>query len=627
MRASFATCCGLIIAACGGDGGTTDPTTATTDADASTSADTTTNDVAAPALWQHVGPITTATVARGTPPWLVDRSLTALPVGVAIPEARAMVVDLDGDGWDDVVALPTAVTAPARNTPVFLRNRGAAAADDGARFEDHTAASGMGDEEVVLLVFGDVDNDGDQDAFAGTSFRSPTGRHGLWLNDGTGRFTYAGADGLHPNKVNGTVYKEMAAATLVDLDHDGVLDLYLGMFRSGAVNGDVYLPPGNELYRGDGLGAWAEFDLPAQANPLTGEVEPGEARVARATYGVCPADFDDDGDMDVFVNNYGAGRPALGDPPHYWEWNFLWRNDGGMTVVDVGVDAVVHATLRGIGGVDDEPALVFDAKTYPRPIGGNGFSCAWGDIDNDGDLDLAVGSIAHPDYAQTDRLLLHINPGGAPGSARVFGEASADKGLLYNEDELFPVLVDVDQDGRLDLAVSRLRRPSNGTLRDAWDGNFLLYLQSADGTFAPQPLADAGVDISRPGPSVWLDMDHDGDLDFFMPRAGGRVFENVAAVGGHLILRLVGGPGSPRDATGARVTLTSGVGKQVREITSGNGHYNNQNTRAVHFGLGGDSGAADVTIRWPDGEVQALGDVRANLTLEVVQGGAVTIVE
>lgn len=625
MRVVFALWSGVLIAACASESSTSDvPTDVPTVApdEGSDTLDAQVPDVAVPAPWQHVGPITSLPITRGTPPWLVDRSTDALPAGVAIPEARAMVVDFDGDGWDDVVALGTATTAPAKNTPVFLRNLG------GWRFEDHTQASGMADEEMVLLVFGDIDNDGDQDAFAGTSQRSPTGRHGIWLNDGAGRFTYHGADGLLPNRSQATVYKEMAAATLVDLDRDGNLDLYLGLFRSGAVNGDAYLPPGNELYRGDGTGAWATFSLPDQHNPVTSEVDPQADGVARATYGVCAADFDDDGDMDLFVNNYAAGRPALGDPPHYWEWNFLWRNDGGMTVTDVAVAAVVHASLRGIGGVEDEPTLKIGAKTYPRPIGGNGFSCAWGDIDNDGDLDLAVGSIAHPDYPQTDRLLLHTNPGGAPGSARAFGEVSAERGLMYNEDELFPVLIDVDQDGRLDLAVSRLRRPSDGTLRDPWDGNFLLYLQADDGTFEPQPLADAGVDIARPGPSVWLDADHDGDLDFFMPRAGGRVFENVAAVGNHLILRLHGAPGrSPSDATGARVTLTSGVGKQVRELTSGNGHYNNQNTRELHFGLGGDSGAADVTIRWPDGEVQALGNVKANLRLDVVQGGAITIVE
>ncbi|MCC6625093.1 MAG: CRTAC1 family protein [Deltaproteobacteria bacterium] len=612
MRVLFALCFALVVTSC------TDEPTASTATDV---ADTSTPDVAAPAPWQHVGPITIAAVPRGAPPWLVDRSTAALPEGVAIPEGRAMVVDFDGDGLDDLVALGTATTAPAKNTPVFLRNAG------GWRFEDHTQASGMADEEMVLLVFGDIDNDGDQDAFAGTSHRSPTGKHGVWLNDGAGRFTYRGADGLHPNRLNATVYKEMAAATLVDLDRDGRLDLYLGLFRSGDVAGGQYQPPGNELYRGDGTGVWAEFTLPEQHNPLTSEVDPGLARAQRATYGVCPADFDDDGDMDVFVNNYGAGRPAANDPPSYWEWNFLWKNEGGMAVTDVSEGAAVHATLRGIGGVEDEPAVVMQGKTFPRPVGGNGFSCAWGDIDNDGDLDLAVGSIAHPDYPQTDRLLLHMNPGGAPGAARLFGEESAARGLLYNEDELFPVLVDVDQDGRLDLAVSRLRIPSNGVKRDEWDGNLLLYLQDDAGVFEPQPLADSGVDISRPGPSVWLDADHDGDLDFFLARAGGRVFENVAAVGNHLVLSLVGGPGSPRDATGARVTLVSGVGKQVREVTSGNGHYNNQNTRALHFGLGGDSGAADVTIRWPDGEVQALGDVKANLRLEVVQGGAVTIIE
>jgi len=575
-----------------------------------------------PAAWQHVGAITTRAVPAPSAPWFVDRS-SALPEGVTLPETRAMVVDLDGDGRDDLVALGTATTAPAKNTPKLLRNLG------GWRFEDITQGSGLADEEMVLLVFGDVDNDGDQDAFAGTSFRSPTGRHGLWLNDGAAHFTYAGSDGLNLGKLSATVYKEMAAATLGDFDRDGVLDLYLGTYRSGAVNGDQYLPPGNELYRGDGLAHWAEYELPEQHNPVTSEVEPDEVGTLRATYGVCPADYDDDGDLDVFVNNYGAGRPELGDPPHFWEWNFLWRNDSGMTFTDVAVASGVHATLRGIGGVEEETAVVYQGKTYPRPVGGNGFGCDWGDVDNDGDLDLVVGSIAHPDYPQTDRLPLHMNPGGAPGAARVFTEESAAHGLLYNEDELIPAFVDVNQDGRLDLAVSRLRRPAAPEPpRDPWDGNFLFYFQKENGTFAPQSLADTGIDLARPGPSVWLDADGDGDLDLFMARAGGRLWENTAATGRHLVIVLEGAAGrSPRDATGARVTLETSVGKQVRTVVSGNGHYNHQSTRALHFGLGGDSGARAVTIRWPDGEEQSLGDVKADVRLHVVQGGEVSLVE
>ena len=74
------------------------------------------------------------------------------------------------------------------------------------------------------------------------------------------------------------------------------------------------------------------------------------------------------------------------------------------------------------------------------------------------------------------------------------------------------------------------------------------------------------------------------------------------------------------------MTLESSVGKQMRELVGGTGHYNTQQTRRLHFGLGGDSGAKGVAIRWPDGETQLLGDVKADQVLAVEQGGGVTIV-
>lgn len=564
--------------------------------------------VAPPEPWQHVGPIDHGTAPAPARPLFIERS-EALPSGVTVPEARAMIVDFDGDGREDVVALGTT----ANMSPVFLRN----VTEPGGAwgFEDWTAKSGMQGVQMVLLVFGDLDNDGDADAFSGTSFRSGSdGKLGVWLNDGAGTFTYAGANGLDGRRASG-LFKEMSAATLADFDHDGVLDLYIAMFNLADLAGNMSLSSPNELYKGDGAGSFAQFPLPDQHNPLTSQVHPSLAGAPRRSYGVCPADYDDDGDLDLFVNNYGAGRPAADDPPKYWEWNFLWRNDGAMGFVDVAVASQVHATLRGIGGVQEERPVVMDGVTYPSPIGGNGFGCSWGDFDNDGDLDLVVGQIAHPDYKQTDRLMLHVNPGGAPGSERVFGEESAERGLEYYEDELHPVFVDIDLDGRLDLAVSRLRGGSK------WEA----YLQSVDQHFDKEPWEGSGVDITQPGPSLWLDVDGDGDLDFFMPKATtGKLFENVAAGGNRLVIELVGK--APRDATGARVTLETSIGKHVRELVGGTGHYNTQQTRRLHFGLGGDSGAAAVTVRWPDGEVQVLGDVKANLQLRVEQGGEVAIV-
>jgi hypothetical protein len=247
--------------------------------------------------------------------------------------------------------------------------------------------------------------------------------------------------------------------------------------------------------------------------------------------------------------------------------------------------------------------------TYPSPIGGNGFGCTFDDFDNDGDLDLISATIAHPDYPQSDRTLLFVNQGGGES----YTEESLERGLEYAEDELHPAFVDVDQDGLAELVMSRLR---NTQLE--------MYLQSADHTFARQPYETTGVDISRPGPTLWTDLDGDGDLDFFMPKGAGRVFENRAG-DGKSWLKIQLEAFAPRDATGARVTMQTSAGTQLAEVVGGQGHYNTQPSRWLHFGLGGDSGARDVTIRWPDGETQVLGNVKANQALIVVQGGEIVV--
>lgn len=564
--------------------------------------------------WEHVGPIRTTELSERGEPWF-EEVTEAAGFGASGSDSRAMLVDFDGDGDDDLVTIPV-TTLPLR--PRFFQNR---ARQGGFGFEEVTTASGMAEADVTLLVFGDVDEDGDADAVALTGARSPDGRNGVWLNDGAGAFTFAGARGLTSSLI-GTLndgsraFHEPAAATLVDFDRDGDLDLYVGRFyvQILAPNGDIGsgIPTDDELYLNDGSGSFTQVGLPEQLNELTRPyLSAGQADITgRAAYGLATGDWDDDGDVDLFVHNYGAGRPALGSQPLYWDHNLLWRNDLSGTFVDVAPDLGLDATLRGTT-VQDELELgpvTVQGQTFPSPIGGNGFGCAFGDFDNDGDLDLISATIAHPDYPHSDRTLLFVNQGGGAS----FTEESRERGLEYAEDELHPALVDIDQDGRMDLAMSRLRNT-----------RMEFYLQSDDHRFARQSYAVTGVDITRPGPTLWTDLDGDGDLDFFMPKGAGRVFENRAGDGRNwLKLRLIAS--APREAIGARVTMQTSAGTLLREVVSGHGHYNTQPSRWLHFGLGGDSGAADVTIRWPDGTEQTLGAVRAQQALTISQGGEIT---
>jgi hypothetical protein len=188
--------------------------------------------------------------------------------------------------------------------------------DGGFRFVDVTAASGAGEEGYTFsAACPDVDGDGDLDLYV-----CNLGRDRLLVNDGSGRFTEApGGSGL-----DGGAWSTCAA--FADLDRDGDLDAYVGNYVAFDLAdrrewGEVargpqfraYPHPDNfpgardALLRNDG-----GRDGAVRFTDVT--VEAGLGRSDGKALAVVPGDFDDDGDVDLFVGNDRTG-------------NFLWRND------------------------------------------------------------------------------------------------------------------------------------------------------------------------------------------------------------------------------------------------------------------------------------------------------------
>jgi enediyne biosynthesis protein E4 len=130
------------------------------------------------------------------------------------------------------------------------------------------------------------------------------------------------------------------------------------------------------------------------------------------------------------------------------------------------------------------------------------------------------------------------------------------------------------------------------------------------------------------------DIDNDGDLDLLVTNNGAAVNlllnEGLAAGSANALLVRVIGTKSPstslrasnRSGIGARLTLTTGGRRQVREVQSGSS-YLGQNDLRAHFGLGTASRSERLDIRWPSGATEVVTDLPANHVITLREGEGV----
>jgi len=408
-----------------------------------------------------------------------------------------------------------------------------------------------------------------------------------------------------------------------DADRDGDADLAVGtLFVAGF--------PSSELWVNDGSGGFG-------VQPAFG---------AAFTFALAWGDYDNDGDLDMAVGSFGQ--------------NWLFVNDGAggftqqsqfggsRTIARAWADADLDGDLdlavgNGILGLAQQNYLYVnngDGTFTGVPAFGQGQtdSVAWGDYDNDGDPDLAVGNggfgYEEPNYLYVnngDGTFTQVAAFGALDTASVawadangdglldlaVGNWNAGQSYLYvnNGDGTFTARPafgsrdtntvawgDFDLDGDMDLAVG------NGDFETA-DQNFL-YVNNGNGKF--RELAQFG--LGSTDSVAWADADGDGDLDLAVGNEHSpnqnELWINEIATDRFLRLELVGryaekGAGySNRDAIGARVTVYDagylGEPGHVRghQQVSATGGFTSQNEHTLTFGLGG-SGSVDVLIEWP----------------------------
>jgi len=540
------------------------------------------------------------------------------------PIARVTLVDLDGDGYPDLIV----------DRHRVMMNR---AAEDGVgrRFvEVDPASTGLPAPLAgTITVFADLDNDGFADAIVAehVDLENPEwvdhGRRTRWKRGrGDGTFGRAIPLPVPPRTTH--------AIAVADVNRDGRLDLWFGngyVRYGGGYAGfpnDLLLSvgalDGSDAEDDAGARAWRIEILPESFHPF----EPLRDQGGRPSYGVLIWRAADD------------ARPLLMELAYGRRWNRLWRHEGDGGWVDVAPtigldgDAVRHGRhpewLRERARTDAR----FDrADESPFRSNGNTFDAAVGDIDGDGEFDLLVTEITHGwagDSSDRTRLLFAWRP---PGARAIGGDAlpqyierggfsldrvpaplpNDDGGAAqrsWNHGDLFGALADLDHDGRLDVIVSSGDYPDDQRLR--------VFLQHPDGWGVVDATAALGIDHDGSQQISIGDIDGDGALDLVAGQTfnrypaemrAGRTPHPVALLnraisdGRHaLILHLEGdGVRANRDAIGALVRIELEDGRTLlRQLMGPGGHAGKQDQRIIHFGLGGADVVQRVIVEWPD---------------------------
>jgi hypothetical protein len=464
-------------------------------------------------------------------------------------------IDYDRDGWLDLYFVQSGKFPPDRGDASMnrmFRNRG-----DGT-FVDVTEETGTGDRSYGIdVTVADVDGNGWPDLYLGNY-----GPDRLYLNEGNGTFRDAteasglGLDGWS----TGSAFN--------DADLDGDLDLYVVRYvqydpddpivcRDSANDMQDYCHP--NLY----LGAYDHFYRnlgDGRFEDATEEAGFGDAN--GKALGVMFTDLDDDRYPDVYVANDST-------------INLMFHNQGDGTFEDVSLLSGTAVSREGL----------------PQA----GMGVAVGDVDGDLDPDLTVTNLDNETNA------LYINQG-----FMMFEEVSATSGFGIPSFSVLGfgiVLQDLDLDGDLDVYITNgnvRKNPSREGITHAMAD--LLLLADGTGDFFEVDCGPA-LDLVYVGRGLAAgDYDNDGDVDLAINNSGGpgQLIRNDLSPRPWLGVELVGSAPNTY-AVGAKVTLTTRNGQQVRWRTAGDSYVATADPRLLFGWRDGDE-PVEVSVRWPSGQ-------------------------
>jgi enediyne biosynthesis protein E4 len=514
----------------------------------------------------------------------LDAKLEPIMPEVASMGASASIVDFDRDGWQDIYVVNSAIGT--KNA--LYRNLG------NGSFKDVAADLGIADVNQdgtgvsTGAVWGDYDNDGYEDLFL-----IKWGRPEMFHNDQGKGFTRVSEQADLPRWMNADT------AIWLDYDGDGLLDLFVGGYYAEDIDlwhlTTTRIMPDSFEYAKNGGRKYLFHNLGGgKFEEISQKVGIDSHRWALAA---SAADLRGTGHPDLFVSNdYGVSE--------------LYFNDG-----------------KRFHEVGKQTGIGFAPKS--------GMNAAFGDIFNQGKYAVYVSNISE-DGVLIQGNNLWVPKEGTSGDGLQYENLARDFGVELGGWSFGAQFGDLNNDGTLDLYLangyisldrnrsywydfSKVAGGNSTIIGDArnwpaFEGRSLsgyqnkrVWLNDGAGKFIDVAQA-VGVSDTYDGRAVaQADLWNRGVLDVVVANQKGPllVYKNTVAPENSWIEFQLEGTTSNRSAIGAQVTVYWNGQQQRQEVAGGTG-FAAQNDRRLHFGLGKNAQVDKAVIRWPSGKVQTM---------------------
>ncbi len=515
---------------------------------------------------------------------MLDPKLDPIMPEVASMGASVSIVDFDRDGWPDIYVTNSAVGS--KNA--LYRNL-----HDGT-FKDVASEMGIADVNQpgtgvsMGAVWGDFDNDGYEDLFL-----IRWGRPELFHNDHGHGFTRVTEQAGLPSWINANT------AIWFDYDGDGLLDLFVGGYYSEDI--DLWhitttriMPESFEYAKNGGRKYLFQNLGNSKFEEVSGKVGIESRRWALAA---AAADLRGTGHPDLFVaNDYGVSELYFNDGKRFREvgektgvgfapksgmnaafGDILNQGRYAVYVSNISEDGILiqgnNLWVPKEGTAGDTIQYQNLARDFGVELGGWSFGAQFGDLNNDGTLDLYLAN----GYISLDRNRSYWYD---------FSKVAGGNSTIIGDAKNWPAF-----EGR-SLSGYQSKR---------------VWLNDGAGKFVDVAQAVGATDTYDGRSVALVDLWNRGVLDVVVANQNGPLllYKNTVAPQNQWIEFELEGTTSNRSAIGAQVTVFWNGQQQVQEVSGGCG-FAAQNDRRLHFGLGRNPQIEKAIIRWPSGKVQTI---------------------